>query len=263
MYKELLPIRLKISNMRKILITTLFLFATLTIIALNSSVLAATPATPTVNQALLEKLGNEIASKTAQLNLVEKRGIIGTVTSSSNAQVTLTDTNNNTRFVDVDELTKFSSSASTSFGISDVKKGMTLGVLGLYNKQSRRILARDIDVQTSLPTIILGEISAIDKTNYELTVVKANGGKVVVEIQNISKSYTFSGGSLSKSGFSKVQTMQAVSVTGFPDTQDPNKLSASEIITLPDIQLNYNLNLASPTLAPSTGSGVKLYPIKK
>jgi hypothetical protein len=249
--------------MQNKLLFTIFSVLSFTFLVFSGTVFAASPATPTVNQALLEKLGNEIASKTAQLNLVEKRGVIGTVTNSSNAQITLNDTSNNTRFVDVDELTKFSSSASTSFGISDVKKGMTLGVLGLYNKQSRRILARNVDAQTSFPTIILGEVSAIDKTNYELTVVKANGGKVVVEIQDISKSYTFSGGSLSKSGFSKVQTLQAISVTGFPDKQDPNKLSASEIITLPDVQLNYNLNLASPTLTPSTGSGVKLYPIKK
>jgi hypothetical protein len=249
--------------MHKILVTTSFLFLALAVLTFNSNVLAASPATPTVDQALLEKLGNEIASKTAQLNLVEKRGIIGTVTDSSNAQITLTDTNNNTRFVDVDELTKFSSDANSTFGISDVKKGMTLGVLGLYNKQSRRILARDVDVMSAFPTIIFGEVSAIDKTNYELTVVKANGGKVVVEIQDVTKSETFTAGSLTKSGFSKVQAMQTISVTGFPDKQDPNKLSASEIITLPDVQLNYNLNLATPTIAPSTGSGVKLYPIKK
>lgn len=231
--------------------------------AINGRVFAAAPATPTVDQALLEKLGNEIASKTAQLNLVEKRGIIGTVTDSSNVQITLTDTNDNTRFVDVDELTKFFSDSNKSFGISDVKKGMTLGVLGLYNKQSRRILARDVDAETAFPTIIFGEVSAIDKTNYELTVVKANGGTAVIEIQDVTKSYTFLDGNLTKSGFSKVQTTQTISVTGFPDKQDANKISASQIITLPNIQLNYDLNLINPTIMPSTGSGIKLYPIKK
>jgi hypothetical protein len=251
--------------MKKLLTIALIYILVLTVLIVKTDAYAVVPATPTANQTLLEKLGNEIASKTVQLNLVEKKGIIGTVTDSSNVQITLNDINNNTRFVDVDELTKFSSDANASFGISDVKKGMSLGVLGLYNKQSRRILARSIDVQTSFPTIIFGEISAIDKVKYELTVVKENGGKTVVEIQDITKSYTFLTGNLTKSGFSKIQIMQTISVTGFPDRQDLNKILASQIITLPDIQLNYNLNLAPSAgiIPPSTGSGVKIYPIKK
>lgn len=248
--------------MKKFLILLSLLILLLTSIVLEQKALAAA-ATPTTDQSLIEKLGNEIASKTAQLNLVEKRGIIGTVTDSSSVQITLTDTSGNTRFVDVDELTKFSSSSNSSFGISDVTKGTTLGVLGLYNKQSRRLLARDIDVMDAYPTIIFGEVSNIDTKNYEVTVVKANGGKSVIEIEDITKTYSFTNGTSIKSGFSKMQTMQAVSVTGYPDKQDKNKILASQIVILPNVQLKYDLNPASPTIAPSTGSGVKLYPIGK
>jgi hypothetical protein len=250
--------------MKKFLIIILISVLAITLSAVINNQAQAVTATPTVNQTLLEKLGNEIASKTAQLNLVEKKGIIGTVTDSSTSQITLTDTNNNTRFVDVDELTKFSSDSSSSFGISDVKKGAILGVLGLYNKQSRRILARSINVLTPFPTIVFGEIANVDKVNFELTVVKANGGKTILEIETITKSYSFSGGNLIKSGFSKIQATQTISAIGFPDKQDPNKIMASQIIIFPDIQLSYNLNLTpSAAIAPSTGSGVKLYPIKK
>jgi hypothetical protein len=248
--------------MQKLLTIILLSVFALTTFGLKT-VLAATPATPTVNQALLQQLGNEIASKTAQLNLVEKRGIIGVVTDSSNAQITLTDTSGNTRFVDVDELTQFSSPSNSSFGISDVTKGTTLGVLGLYNKQSRRILARDVDVMSAFPTIIFGEVSAIDNVNYEITVVKENNQKTVAEIEDITKTSSFSGGTLARSGFSKIQTGQTVSVTGFPDKQDQNKIMASQIMVLSDVQLNYDLNPISPTIPPSTGSGIKLYPIKK
>jgi hypothetical protein len=248
--------------MKKFLILLSLLILLSASIVLEQKALAEV-ATPTTDQSLIEKLGNEIASKTAQLNLVEKRGIIGTVTDSSSVQITLTDTSGNTRFIDVDELTKFSSSSNSSFGISDITKGMTLGVLGLYNKQSRRILARDIEVMNAYPTIIFGEVSNIDKVNYEVTVVKANGGKSVIEIEDVTRTYSFTNGVNSKSGFSKMQTMQAVSVTGYPDKQDKNKILASQIVILPDIQLNYDLNPANPTIAPSTGSGVKLYPITK
>lgn len=250
--------------MKKFLIIILISVLAITLSAVINNQAQAVTATPTVNQTLLEKLGNEIASKTAQLNLVEKKGIIGTVTDSSSAQITLSDVNGNIRFVDVDELTKFSSDSSSSFGISDVKKGAILGVLGLYNKQSRRILARSINVLTPFPTIVFGEIANVDKVNFELTVVKANGGRTILEIETITKSYSFSGGNLITSGFSKIQATQTISAIGFPDKQDPNKIMASQIIIFPDIQLSYNLNLTpSATIAPSTGSGVKLYPIKK
>jgi hypothetical protein len=249
--------------MQKTRVLTLFLVCGLVFLGFANIALAAPTATPTVDQALIQQLGNEIASKTAQLNLVEKRGIIGIVTDSSASQITLTDTNGSTRFIDVDELTKFSSSANSSFGISDVKNGMTLGVLGLYNKQSRRILARDVDVMDVFPTIVFGEVSDIDKVNYEITILKANGGKAVAEIEDVTKTDSFTGGTLVRSGFSKMQTAQTVSVMGFPDKQDSSKIMASQIIILSDIQLDYDLNPASPTIAPSTGSGIKLYPIKK
>jgi hypothetical protein len=55
-----------------------------------------------------DQLITNIASRVAQLKLVEKRGIIGVVTNTTNTQITVTDSQNNTRFIDVDELTKFS-----------------------------------------------------------------------------------------------------------------------------------------------------------
>lgn len=233
-------------------------------LSLVKVVFAASP-TPTPDAALLQQLSNEIASKTAQLNLVEKRGIIGTVTDSSDNQITLNDVNGNTRFVDVDELTKFSSSSSNSLGISDITKGMRIGVLGLYNKQSRRILSRDIQNIDAFPNIIFGQVSLVDRTNYEITVVKENGAKSVAEIEDVTRTYFFSSGTMTKSGFSKTSQGQTAFVVGFPDKQDASKTLASTVIILPDIQLSY-LNITpatSPTIPPSTGSGIKLFPITK
>ena len=237
-----------------------------TLIFAKGLIFADSTPTPTTSTSLLEKVANEIASKTAQLNLVEKRGIVGTVTDSSGTQITLMDINGNVRFIDVDELTNFSSDSSKSYGISDVTKGTILGVLGLYNKQSRRILARDITVESPFPTVIYGAVALIDKTNYELAVVKQNKEKVVVEIQDITKTNSYTSGALAKSGFSKIQTSETILTIGFPDKQDPNKILATNIILLPDIQTNFPIDLgisSSPTIPPSTGSGKKLFPITK
>src|SRR5258708_15011712 len=71
----------------------------------------------------INNLKTKIASRVAQLNLVEKRGMIGTVVQTSGTEIQLTDMQNNIRFVDVDELTKFSSSSAKDIGISDLTKG--------------------------------------------------------------------------------------------------------------------------------------------
>lgn len=235
--------------------------------AVRQNVFAATPTAVNTNlKQQVDDLKNKIASKVAELKLVEKRGIIGTVTDSSDTQITLTDVSGNIRFVDVDELTKFFSSGSKSFGISDIKNGMTIGVLGLYNKQSRRILAREINEISQRPKIIFGGIGVIDKENFEVTVVKENGQKEVLEIENITKTYSYSNNTLNKSGFSKLEETQTIIAIGTIDKQDPNKILATRVIILPEVNIASRINLGeavNPTIPPSTGSGKKLFPIKK
>lgn len=232
----------------------------------NADALTTLTPTNTNIQQQVDDLKNKIASKVAELKLVEKRGIIATVTDTSDTQITLTDLKGNTRFVDVDELTKFFSSSFKSFGISDIKKGMTLGVLGLYNKQSRRILAREVNEMPTPFKVIFGGIGAIDGKNFEITVVKENGQKNVVGIENLTKSYAYSLDTLNKSGFSKLQKSQAILVIGFFDKQDQSKMLAGRLIVFTDIDISSKINLGAsliPTIPPSTGSGRKLYPIIK
>lgn len=246
----------------KLLIITLLV---LTFIKFDAFAASTPTPTPANIQDQIDELKNKIASKVAELKLVEKRGIIGIVTNSSDTQITISDPKGDTRFVDVDELTKFYSS-NNSFGISDVKKNMTIGVLGLYNKQSRRILAREINDIPAMIKIVYGGIGSIDKQNFEITVVKENEAKVVIKVEEITKTYSYSSETLEKSGFSKMKETQTIMVIGFPDKLDPNKLLATRILIFPQIDITSRINLGAainPTIPPSTGSGKKLYPITK
>lgn len=213
-------------------------------------------------------LKERIASRVAQLKLVEKRGVIGIVNDVSDTQITLSDLGDNTRFVDVDELTKFASpSAKESFGISDIKKGDNLGVLGLYNKQSRRLLARFVEI-LKMPKTIHGAVAALDDKNFIIEVATTDGNKTV-DVENITKTYSYARGSeLSRSGFSKIKENQRIMIVGFTDIKDKNRLIASRIIHFTDIPGNPKLGLVKPTLPEkeptvSTGSGVKLTPITR
>lgn len=235
-------------------------------IILNTYVYAASPS-PTASASAEEQINelkDRIASRVAQLNLVEKRGIIGVVADITAMQITLTDIKGDTRFVDVDELTKFDgTSSSGSFGISDIKKGSTLGVLGLYNKQSRRILARTVE-ELIIPKMIHGNIATIDADNYILNVATDKNEQLQIEFETTTRSFSYDKVSqqLIKSGFSKIKVGESIFVVGFDDKTVKNKIDADRIIVLPDIIKGPSIRV-SPTVVPSTGSGKVLTPIVK
>jgi hypothetical protein len=228
--------------------------------------------TPTAKPSLVDEISNlkdRIASRVAQLNLVDKRGIIGVVEDTTSTQITLNDFANNTRYVDVDEITKFSSpSASASFGISDLTKGTLVSVLGLYNKESRRINARFVTVD-SFPTTITGQVISINTTDGTFLVASENNKQTTVDVQPVTKtsSYTKDGGT-EKSGFSKMTVGQRVYVSGYQDKKDKLKLISTRIILFPDLPKNPKIVIPTAQLeikdtpTVSTGSGKKLTPIK-
>lgn len=220
--------------MKKIIKITI---ASIYIISIFAFVFAYKANSQTTTPSIKEQLITNIASRVAQLKLVEKRGIIGTVTNATNTQITLADIQNNTRFVDVDELTKFTSSKSKgAFGISDITKGTTLGILGLYNKESRRTLARFVTV-VSVPTLIHGGVTAIDDKNFTVDVLTVGGKKFTVDIDytTTTYSYTSSSGHI-KSGFSKIKEGYNIIINGSLDSKNENKISASRVVIFPEIQ---------------------------
>ena len=229
---------------------------------------ATTPTQGDIQQ--IDDLKNRIASRVAQLKLVEKKGIIGTVTDATNSQITLNDINGNVRFIDVDELTKFSNpnASGTSFGISDIDKNMKLGVLGLYNKQSRRILARQVTVLT-MPKILMGAIYSIDSKNFNFYIVSEDNKQTFIDVETVTKTYSYStGATLVSAGFSKIKVDESVIIIGFPDKQNPDHILASRVLLFPDVPKSPKINYIpalnpGASITPSTGSGRKLTPIIK
>lgn len=214
----------------------------------------STEAEKDINQKQINDLTEKIASRVAQLKLVEKRGLIGKVTDVSNTQITISDIQNNTRFIDVDELTKFSSpNTKSSFGISDIEKDSTIGILGLYNKDSRRIMARFVTV-VNLPRHISGIISSIDEDNFTL-LVKTKKGDINIDVGTTTITSSFTNSlKLSKSGFSKLKEGEYIIAVGFEDKKDKNLIVASKIIVFPNIQKaqeeaqsNDNQQIPTPT----------------
>lgn len=211
----------------------------------------------------INQLKEKIASRVAELNLVEKRGVIGVVTEVSAHQITLTDVSGKNRMIDVDEITKFSSASNKNFGLSDLTKGTKISVLGLYNKQSKRILARFISIAT-IPNFFSGTISEIDKKNFIITVVTEDQKQTKVDIQTSTKILTQEqDAGLIKYGFSKLAVGNRVFVVGTPNKKDPSLFVATRFITLPQLPSNPNVVISQPetvaateAITPATGKKV-------
>jgi hypothetical protein len=177
----------------------------------------------------IDELKDKVASKVASLKLVEKRGVIGVVASSSPREIVLTDINDNEIDIDIDELTDFTSESESSFSISDIKKGMQISVLGLYNKDSRHLLARYVE-DYAIPEFITGVISGKDEK--ESTISLSTQDKVLykVDIEDVSKILLYSEDSFDDAEFSQVPTQANAIVVGFADPKEKNRITASRII---------------------------------
>lgn len=218
----------------------------------------------------INDLKTRIASKVAELKLVEKRGIIGKVTDVSATQITVLDLNDNTRFIDVDEFTKFSSPAvKGSFGISDISTNQTIGVLGLYNKESRRILARFVNV-LSQPQFLHGAVISLDSNNFSFDIATEDKQELTVDVETTTKTFFYAKeGDLVRSGFSKIRENGNVIIAGFLDLKDKTKVTAQRIILFEELPKNPKIVIVkddfnnSEKVVPSTGSGKKLTPIVK
>jgi hypothetical protein len=203
----------------------------------------------------INNLKEKIASRVSELNLVEKRGMIGTITEASGNQISITDLTGKTRFIDVDEITKFSSPSSKTFGLSDLTKGKKISALGLYNKQSKRLLARFINTSVD-PVYVSGTISEMDTKNFRLTMLGSNQKQNNIDIQTTTKIFTYSkDDGLVKTGFTKLTPGQRAFVMGYPDKTDASLTVASRLIVVPS--LPKNANVVVPEVSQSVNPAAK------
>ncbi|HVZ58441.1 MAG TPA: hypothetical protein VG935_01690 [Patescibacteria group bacterium] len=259
--------------MRKyfLVILGLIFFSTVTVQAATTPTPSAQPTSESATEKLtteITDLKDKIASRVAQLKLVEKRGILGHIRDISGTLLTIDDVKGSSRLVDVDEITKFSSpSAGESYGLSDLKPGIAISIIGLYNKDTQHLLARFVDAYT-IPLYESGVISTVDTTNYTVTLSMVDGKSYLVDIESLTKTTSYDKtGTAEKSGFSKIEAGTRAIVIGYADKTQPNRMVASRILLFPDLPKNPQIIIApnavdQNSVVTSTGSGKKLTPLK-
>lgn len=241
-------------------------------ILLSPTIVRAQTATPTITPKItssptsigdssqIEKIKDLVASRVAELKLVEKRGILGTVSSTTSTSVTLVDLNNKRKIVDIDEITKFSDPESKEYGISDIKKGNVIGVIGLLNKGSDHLLARVISTVSTIPTYFDGIITNVDRRNFVITAVDEDGNKKLLDIETSTKLFSYTKETEEiKSGFSKITPGERIYAAGFPDSKVANQINIDRLTHYPELVPSSKMKrfaeteaVTSVTVAPTT-----------
>lgn len=232
-------------NKIKKLITSSFVL--LLLYAVSCTLSTANAATPTVvpsqnevpkdsaDLEKIQKIKDIVASKVAELNLVEKRGLIGMLKEVNGMRIVITDQNGNNRQIEADELTKFSL-VDKNAGISDLKKGERYSFIGLYNKDTQILLARSISTTNTIPVHFEGAILSLNEDDFQIEVVNAKGEKKKIDIQSSTRTSLVSPeADLTKSGFSKLEINSRVLIIGFWDKKDKDLMSATRVIHFEEV----------------------------
>lgn len=193
----------------------------------------------------IDEIKERVTSKVAELDLVEKRGIVGVVESVNESQIRLNDLNDKTRIIEIDEITKYTSNNTTGFSFEDIEPGTKLSVIGLYNKDSEKLLARFIN-EISIPVFISGVISEKDEDDFTVTISTEEEQDYLVDIENITRTFSLENEDLESSGFSELDLLQNSVVIGFNDVDDENRISATRVIIFPNIPKNPNIDVDVP-----------------
>lgn len=216
-------------------ITSVFLL-TQNAIAQSPSVKPTSSTSPSVDEDQVERIKDIVASRVAELNLVEKKGALGKVLTSTSTQVTLEDIQGNKQIIEIDELTKFKDPDNDDYGISDVNEGDVIGVIGLLNKAADRILARYINTVSAIPEYFDGIVTNVNSKNFQVTAVDENGSSKIIDIVTSTKTSLYGkDDGLIKSGFSKIEIGQRIYVAGFMDSKIDNQLNARRVIHFLDL----------------------------
>jgi len=134
--------------------------------------------------------------------------------------------------------------------------------IGIYNKDTRRLLARVISESTTVPVNFEGVVTELNEDDFQVTVVDEEGTKKTVDIERSTKTSLYDEeGVLVKSGFSEIQLNDRIIVIGFTDEEDENLISASRIIHFQEIppskKMQSYVDLDEETRI-SSGSGTRL-----
>ncbi|MBI2036625.1 hypothetical protein HYT17_03275 [Candidatus Microgenomates bacterium] len=209
----------------------------LIIIVITQPTLAAKEEATPSSKSKVDELKEKIASTVAQLNLVSKRAFVGEISKLEKTQITI-ESANETKIIDIDELTKYfvldDNDKRKEVKFDSIGLSQKILSLGLYNKDSRKLLARIIMVK-KIPIRVNGIVREVDIKGGTISVTDKKKNQVyIVDIEKTTKISRFvKAEGLVVSGLSKIEIGERAHLFGTKEASQEARLSASRILILP------------------------------
>lgn len=230
--------------------------AAIVFLALVSQVQAvATPSATSTANKQVEDLKERLATKVAELKKVERKAVFGKVKSVSISSVTIETKTKNLKIElpDTVVVIQYLKGQRTKLTTGDIDKDDMVAVFGEYDATVDILKASVIVIQNTVTQRVTGTITAIDKTDYTLTMTGDDGKTYVMDIETTTKAITWDQTSgITKWGFSKMNIGNFIEVLGSPVPKKENRLSAVRILDLGNSSTSTTTSAPSPT--PSSAS---------
>lgn len=206
--------------------------------ATASATSSPTPIISTANATTkkIEDLKDRLATKVAELRQTSRRGIYGTVKSTSITSFVVETKTKDVKIDLMDEMKviQYLKGKRTILTSEDIAKGDLVAVFGDHDATLDLLKATIVVIQSPSPERISGTVSARDDTEFTLTIITPQGQTVMIDIEKPTKTLAWNREKkeIIKSGFSKIVAGATIHVVGFPVPKKENRISADRILDL-------------------------------
>ncbi|MBI2404767.1 hypothetical protein HYV22_01145 [Candidatus Gottesmanbacteria bacterium] len=217
----------------------------------------ATPSATTQPNKQVEDLKERLATRVAELRQTQKKAIAGKVKNVSVSTITVETKTKDIKIELPDEIIviQYLKGVRTKLSSSDIDTGDTVIVFGDYDATVDILKASVIIIQNTVTARASGTITAIDKTDFTLTVLAADGKSYVIDIETTTKALAWGiQQGIQKGGFSKMTVGNTIHVLGTPVANKDNRISAIRIFDLGNLTAAAGAQAPSASPTPTGGS---------
>lgn len=196
----------------------------------------ASPSSVVVDDKKVKDLKEKLATKVAEIRENQKRGFYGEVAAVAKTTFTLVTPEKTEIKVKFTQDTKIFKNARTKTvgTVTDLKNGLKVTVLGLFETEDKTHTAKVIILQTA-PQFIWGTVSLLDKKAGTIEIKTENADTYIVEYEKntTANEYNSDTKKMDRSGLSRIAESDRIQVWGQFSEDDPKKFSAVRILRLP------------------------------
>lgn len=188
----------------------------------------------------INDLKERLATRVAELQSQNKRAFFGIITTKEDGKLTISYKDTEILVVADSEVVIISqpiNGKSTQSSLDSLESGQSIVVFGSLDVDQKTLIGSRIIAQ-ELPTVITGNVTAVDTKAGTFTVMDTNDTTIVLdyEIKTNCSTYVTEQEDINKCGLSKLTAGDRVFIRSEPDDNDLNRATALRILVIPTQQ---------------------------